>query len=99
MRKQTRYLADRVGAFERSIVLGDLNATPDAPELAPLWASFRDADPACGPEGNDGRCQVTHPGAGKKFDYVLLRKGAYRPRGIGSHDTYSDHNLVHADVS
>jgi endonuclease/exonuclease/phosphatase family metal-dependent hydrolase len=96
---QARHLARKASAFERSIVLGDLNATPNARELGPLFASFRDADPACGPPAGDGRCQVTHPGARKKFDYILLRKGAYRPRGVGSHDNYSDHNLVHADVS
>lgn len=97
--KQARYLADRASGFDRSIVLGDLNATPDAPELAPLWKFFRDADPSCGPRADGGRCQATHPGVNKKFDYILLRKGAYQPRGVGSHDNYSDHNLVHADVS
>lgn len=95
---QARHLAARARGFDRSIVLGDLNATPNAQELAPLFESFRDADPGCGPRGN-GRCRVTHPNAGKKFDYILLRKGAYEPRGVGSHDNYSDHNLVHADVS
>jgi endonuclease/exonuclease/phosphatase family metal-dependent hydrolase len=96
---QARYLADRASGFDRSIVLGDLNATPDAPELAPLWRFFRDADPNCGPQADGGRCQATHPGVNKKFDYILLRKGAYQPRGVGSHDNYSDHNLVHADIS
>jgi endonuclease/exonuclease/phosphatase family metal-dependent hydrolase len=97
--KQARFLADRASKSERAIVLADLNATPNARELAPLFESFQDADPNCTPQGGNGRCQATHPNAKKKFDYILLRKGAYQPRGVGSHDNYSDHNLVHADIS
>ncbi|NGN65550.1 endonuclease/exonuclease/phosphatase family protein [Streptomyces sp. A7024] len=96
--EQVRFLADRARQHPGAIVLGDLNATPDAPELTPLWNGFRDADPACEPPGSGG-CQATHPGVRKKFDYVFLDRGRYTPRGVGVHDTYSDHSLVHADLS
>lgn len=63
-----------------------------------MWESFRDADPNCGPPANAG-CQATHPGANKKFDYIWLSRDDYEPPGVGVHDNYSDHHLVHADLS
>jgi endonuclease/exonuclease/phosphatase family metal-dependent hydrolase len=56
----------RVG--EPLIVFGDLNATPDAPELAPLFARLRDAWP------RDSGPGYTYPAdqPAKRIDYVLV---------------------------
>ncbi len=42
-------LAAEVARHDRAIVLGDFNAVPDAPELAPMWALAADTDPDCAP--------------------------------------------------
>ena len=50
------------------LVFGDLNATPDAPELQPLLHRLRDAWPGSGAAG------FTHPANAptKRIDYVLV---------------------------
>ncbi len=93
---QAQHLARNASQHGRTIVLGDFNATPDARELQPMWSVFRDADPNCAPPANSN-CKLTHPGANKKFDYIFLSTD-YTPRGVESHDNYSDHNFVHADL-
>jgi endonuclease/exonuclease/phosphatase family metal-dependent hydrolase len=95
---QVQDLAATAAQYQNAIVLGDFNSTPNAPELNDMWAFFQDADPNCAPPANSG-CKITHPGAGKKFDYIWLHREAYTPPGVGSHDNFSDHNLVHADLS
>ncbi|MCG8971474.1 endonuclease/exonuclease/phosphatase family protein [Streptomyces sp. CL12-4] len=84
-----------------AIVLGDFNADPKYSEMQPMWASFRDADPACGPDQNRPPCQPTADAAPyrKKFDYIFLRKtGSFTTPSAGVHANYSDHDLVHADL-
>lgn len=77
-----------------TLVLGDLNAPPDAPELRPLLARLRDAWPAdAGPGG-------TYPAAApvKRIDYVLVSPH-FRVRGARVPPTdASDHRPVVAEL-
>ncbi|WP_460118320.1 endonuclease/exonuclease/phosphatase family protein [Streptomyces phaeofaciens] len=92
---QTRVLADVVAPHDHAIVLGDFNAVPDAPELAPMWALAADADPRCRP-ASAGACKPTTDWH-STFDYVFLRGIA--PLKHGVHPTsVSDHDLVQADL-
>ncbi|MFF9625045.1 endonuclease/exonuclease/phosphatase family protein [Streptomyces griseosporeus] len=93
---QIKVLAAVVARYDRAIVLGDFNAVPDAPELAPMWALARDTDPECRP-GSAGACRPTTDWL-SKFDYVFLR--GLTPLAHQVHRTsYSDHDLVHADLA
>ncbi|MEU2066844.1 endonuclease/exonuclease/phosphatase family protein [Streptomyces anulatus] len=77
------------------ILLGDLNAEPDAPELAPLWRELADADPGA----------PTFPAQDpvKRIDFVAVSKGgpgagitvrkAWVPETVAS-----DHRPVVADL-
>ncbi|MFB7176990.1 endonuclease/exonuclease/phosphatase family protein [Streptomyces sp. NPDC056257] len=72
------------------VLLGDLNAPPSAPELAPLWRDVTDADP----HGS------THPARNpvKRIDYVAVSAGV-RVRGAHVAETLaSDHRPVVADL-
>ncbi|MFD8078776.1 endonuclease/exonuclease/phosphatase family protein [Streptomyces sp. NPDC059718] len=98
----SQLLAD-AGRYSRAIVLGDFNAVPSSPEMSMMGAAdFHDADPACGPFppeiGPQSDCKATADAGPprKKFDYILLK--GIQPPGIGVHPTYSDHDLVHADL-
>ncbi|WSQ06836.1 endonuclease/exonuclease/phosphatase family protein [Streptomyces sp. NBC_01231] len=92
---QTGVLAAAVARHDRAIVLGDFNAVPGAPELAPIWALAADADPQCHPE-TIGTCKTTTDWH-SKFDYVFLRGIA--PLGQRVQPTpYSDHHLVYTDL-
>jgi endonuclease/exonuclease/phosphatase family metal-dependent hydrolase len=53
-------------------LLGDLNARPTAPELAPLFAGLRDAWTLAG-DGEGFTFPVTDPSA--RIDYVLVSEG------------------------
>ncbi|MGW7280846.1 endonuclease/exonuclease/phosphatase family protein [Streptomyces sp. NPDC054844] len=92
---QAAVLAAEVARHDRAVVLGDFNAVPDAPELAPMWALAADTDPRCRPSPA-GSCKPTTDWQ-SKFDYVFLRgitplEHRVRPT------PYSDHHLVHTDV-
>ncbi|MFC9678889.1 endonuclease/exonuclease/phosphatase family protein [Streptomyces sp. NPDC056948] len=92
---QARVLAADVARHDRAIVLGDFNAVPDAPELAPIWALAADTDPGCRPS-SAGTCKPTTDWR-SKFDYVFLRGIAALKHRV--HTTpYSDHDLLHTDV-
>lgn len=93
--KQTGVLAKAVAQYDRTIVLGDFNAVPEAAELDGMWDLFTDADPACGPSAA-GRCEPTTDWR-SKFDYIFLRGFTSLRQGV--HLTpYSDHDLVRADL-
>ncbi|MFJ4645463.1 endonuclease/exonuclease/phosphatase family protein [Streptomyces bobili] len=92
--KQTAVLAAAVARHDRAIVIGDFNATPDAPELAPMWELAADADPQCHPA--PGSCETTTDWQ-SKFDYVFLRDVARLDHRV-RHSPYSDHDLLLADV-
>ncbi len=94
--EQVRVLAAVVARHERAIVLGDFNAVPDAPELAPMWALAADTASRCHPPSVGG-CEPTTDWQ-SKFDYVFLRGVvplAHRVR----ESAYSDHHLLRTDVS
>ncbi|MGC9543524.1 endonuclease/exonuclease/phosphatase family protein [Streptomyces sp. UG1] len=92
---QTRVLAAEVAEHDRAIVLGDFNAVPDAPELAPMWALATDTDPQCRPSAT-GSCTPTTDWQ-LKFDYVFLR--GFVPLEHHVHPTpNSDHHVLRTDV-
>lgn len=79
------------------ILLGDFNATPDAPELTPLWRELTDADPGA----------PTFPAQDpvNRIDFVAVSKaggpgaGAVRVRGAAVAETLaSDHRPLVADL-
>ncbi|MFD5071185.1 endonuclease/exonuclease/phosphatase family protein [Streptomyces sp. NPDC058369] len=75
----------------RQILLGDFNAAPTAPELAPLWQELTDIEPG-GP---------TYPAQGpvQRIDYVAVSKDTVRVRDAAVAETLaSDHRPVVADL-
>jgi endonuclease/exonuclease/phosphatase family metal-dependent hydrolase len=78
------------------VVVGDFNAKPNESTVAPMWQSFIDADPNCGPQPKEG-CQVTFPGDNRKLDYIFLRD--IGTPGIEVVPTpWSDHHVVMAEL-
>ncbi|TDT29156.1 endonuclease/exonuclease/phosphatase family metal-dependent hydrolase [Streptomyces sp. BK208] len=92
---QVRALAGEVGRHDRAIVVGDLNAVPEASELDPLWALATDADPQCRP-APVGTCEPTTDWR-SKFDYVFLRGIAPAEHRV-VRTRYSDHDMLYADL-
>ncbi|MFG2625293.1 endonuclease/exonuclease/phosphatase family protein [Streptomyces sp. NPDC048473] len=75
----------------RQILLGDFNAAPAAPELAPLWKELTDIEPG-GP---------TYPAQDpvQRIDYVAVSKDSVRVRDAAVAETLaSDHRPVVADL-
>ncbi|WP_371633722.1 endonuclease/exonuclease/phosphatase family protein [Streptomyces sp. NBC_01259] len=93
--KQTAVLAKAVARYDRTIVLGDFNAVPDAAELTGMWGLASDADRACGPSAA-GSCEPTTDWR-SKFDYIFLRGFAPLTQDVRL-TPYSDHDLVQADL-
>ncbi|MFJ5997301.1 endonuclease/exonuclease/phosphatase family protein [Streptomyces sp. NPDC092370] len=92
---QTRVLASEFARHDRAILLGDLNAVPDAPELDRLWALATDVDPQCRPSPT-GTCRPTTDWQ-SKFDYVFLR--GIVPLGHRVLPSpHSDHHPLYADL-
>ncbi|MGW1890425.1 endonuclease/exonuclease/phosphatase family protein [Streptomyces sp. NPDC002004] len=88
---------DRPGRCPRQVLLGDFNATPDAPELAPLWQELADAGP--GPEA--GSAGYTFPAdvPVKRIDYVAVSRRDVRVCDVAVAETLaSDHRPVVADL-
>ncbi len=97
---QVRVLAAEVARHDRAIVLGDFNAAPHAPELAPMWALATDADPGCRPAAASAAadaCAVTTDW-NSTFDYVFLRGITPRSHHVRP-SPHSDHHLLHADLN
>jgi len=80
---------------EPLIVFGDLNATPDAPELAPLFARLRDAWP------RDSGPGYTYPADNpvKRIDYVLISRDFNTVSARVPVSEASDHRPVVVDLS
>lgn len=73
------------------ILVGDFNAEPSAPELAPLWHTLRDAAPDAG---------LTYPAVApqKRIDLITVSEGI-TVTGARTHATdASDHRPVVADL-
>lgn len=83
------------GPFARQLLLGDFNATPDSPELAPLWSKLEDAWQVADGAG------LSYP-ADKptdRIDYVTAN-GRFTPRAASTVDSLaSDHRPVTAELS
>ncbi|WP_093721653.1 endonuclease/exonuclease/phosphatase family protein [Streptomyces sp. DI166] len=92
---QADALAKVVARHKRTIVLGDFNAVPDAPELSPMWALAEDADPQCHP-APELDCEPTTEWQ-SKFDYIFLRGYAPLTHHVRQ-SAYSDHYVVYADL-
>lgn len=75
----------------RTILLGDFNAVPTAPELAPLWRELSDADSG----SNSFPADVPD----RRIDYVAVERGAVSVRDAAVAETLaSDHRPVVADL-
>ncbi|MER7808057.1 endonuclease/exonuclease/phosphatase family protein [Streptomyces sp900116325] len=75
----------------RKVLLGDFNAEPDAPELAPLWEELADAEPGA----------PTYPALNpvKRIDFVAVSKDGVQVRDAAVAETLaSDHRPVVADL-
>lgn len=75
----------------RQILLGDFNAAPTAPELAPLWENLTDIEPGA----------PTFPAQDpvQRIDYVAVSKDTVRVRDAAVAETLaSDHRPVVADL-
>jgi endonuclease/exonuclease/phosphatase family metal-dependent hydrolase len=81
-----RYLT---GSQMPSIVVGDMNAAPDAPELSPLLASLRDA---WGGRGGGFTYPAENPT--KRIDYVLTSSHFSPLSAVVVETTVSDHRPV-----
>lgn len=87
------------GPHASQILMGDFNATPDAPELAPLWQSLSDAHAVAGT--GDG---FTFPAdvPDRRIDFVAVSAGIAVQNGFVPADgiaaTSSDHRPVVADL-
>ncbi|MFC7217531.1 endonuclease/exonuclease/phosphatase family protein [Streptomyces polyrhachis] len=93
---QTAVLAAALSRHDRAILLGDLNAVPDAPELTRIWPLATDADPRCRPPSQPD-CEPTTDWQ-SKFDYIFLR--GLTPLNHTVHPTdHSDHALLRADLT
>ncbi|MER5185675.1 endonuclease/exonuclease/phosphatase family protein [Streptomyces sp. NPDC002896] len=75
----------------RQVLLGDLNAEPSAPELAPLWEDLTDSAPA----------GLSFPAQNpvKRIDYVAVGDGIRVRDGAVAETLASDHRPVIADLS
>ncbi|RKT02422.1 endonuclease/exonuclease/phosphatase family metal-dependent hydrolase [Streptomyces sp. 3211.6] len=95
---QVRVLAAEVARHDRAIVLGDFNAVPTAPELAPMWPLAADTDPACRPEPTAGAPCTPTTDWNLKFDYVFLRGPTPHTHRVRP-SPYSDHHVLHTDLN
>jgi glycerophosphoryl diester phosphodiesterase len=83
-------------AKEPTVLMGDLNATPDQPELAPLWGRFDDAWLRAG-TGDGFTYPVEAPD--RRIDYILASKcGLDVERAAVRSGQGSDHLPVTAEV-
>jgi endonuclease/exonuclease/phosphatase family metal-dependent hydrolase len=89
--RQVAELVAHLGADDApTLLLGDLNAPPDAPELQPLLARLRDTWPAAAGPGHTYPADVP----AKRIDYVLA-SGHFRVRAASVPAiTASDHRPV-----
>lgn len=79
----------RIMGDDPTLLLGDFNAAPEAPELAPLWRELTAA-----PTGSTYPADVPV----KRIDYVTVSSGI-RVRGVSVPSTVaSDHRPVFAEV-
>lgn len=80
---------------QRTILLGDFNAAPDAAELTPLYERWTDAWAARG-EGEGFTFPADHPV--KRIDGILLSAGLKVERIFVGDSQASDHRPIVADI-
>lgn len=82
---------------EQQILMGDLNATPNAPELAPLLGRLTDSWAVANP----GEPGLTYPAGtpAQRIDYVLVSPGVGVRRAQVPVTEASDHRPVVADLA
>ena len=96
-RAQTERIVELLRPARHPIVLmGDLNAPPDAPELTPLWPRFVDAWPRGG-EGDGLSYPASAPNA--RIDYVLTTADVDVASARTVASPASDHLQVVADLT
>ena len=105
---QVEEILDITGNSERpAVIVGDLNAEPDAPELQPLFSVFTDSFAALGQdddytfgpdlEGLPGSGSVENPSL--RIDYILTARGATATSARVVQTTASDHLPIVAELS
>ena len=95
-RAQTERIVELLQPARGPVVLtGDLNARPDAPELAPLWPRLADAWPRGG-EGDGFSYPASGPTA--RIDYVLTSRDVDVEAARTLPSPASDHQQVVADL-
>lgn len=79
------------------VLVGDFNAAPDAPELAPLWNELEDTWTAAGNGTDPGH---TYPAAApdRRIDYVTVSKGVHVTGAVVGGTLASDHRPVVTDL-
>ncbi len=105
---QVQEILDITSSSKRpAVIVGDLNATPDSPELQPLFAVFTDTFTALGQnedytfgpdlEGLPGSGSVENPTL--RIDYILTARGVTATSARVIHTTASDHLPIVAELS
>lgn len=95
-REQVREMMDVISGVEgRAVVMGDFNAPPDAEELQPLYAGFRDAWASTGQSGGE-----TFPADEpvRRIDGILVTPDVRVDSAGVPVSTASDHLPVWADL-
>jgi len=93
---QATEIVAELGNAPLAVLMGDLNAEPDAPAVKTLADAFTDAWTAAG-TGTGYTIPVNTPG--RRIDYVFLGKGWPKPTGASvPMTTASDHLPVVVDV-
>jgi len=92
-------IATAIDDFNADIALGDYNATPSEPVLAPIKDRMIDTTTALGlPE------LMTSPGRNKQIDYIFIENNIFTPVSGGLFPSQyrwvvSDHNAVYAGLN
>ena len=105
---QVREILDITSSSKRpAVIVGDLNAAPDAPELQPLFSVFTDTFAALGQnedytfgadiDGVPGSGSVENPNL--RIDYILTARGATATSAAVIKTSASDHLPIVAKLS
>ncbi len=96
-RAQTERIVELLGdAREPTVLVGDLNAIPSAPELEPLWENFDDAW-VLGGTGPGNTYPAEAPD--RRIDYVLLTRQLIVRDAVVLASPASDHLQLVADLA
>lgn len=99
--KQIRQIAETMARYKGpKILLGDFNASPDDPEMVPLFREYRDALGEAGVRGDARKSFPVGEKSKEAIDYIFLSKDFHVVSAQVIRDTSlaSDHNPVIAEV-